>query len=134
MPGVTRFQAHRPPATPSREADEQRNEGNGRGLPGDHRGHLTADEPEGLQDGQVPAALAHRGDEGVAHGRHAEDHDEAREQRWEAIDTLEVEDVFGRQLPEHGPSEVAPQTGVGRRLRHARRVTYGEKREYRWGN
>jgi hypothetical protein len=85
-------------------------------LPGDHLGNLTSDEPEGLQDGQVSAALAYRGDKGVAHGRHTEDRDEAGEQRWEAIDTLEIEDVFGRQLFEHGPSEVALQTGKGSSL------------------
>ena len=71
MPWFTRTQAQRPAATPSGAGDHGQDREAGR-LPGHGGPDLPADEPEGLEHGQIAPPMTDRGHQGVADRADAE--------------------------------------------------------------
>ena len=77
-------------------------------MPGDGGAYLSAVESEGFEEGEVAAASADGGDEGVADGDERESGEECGEGGGEPVDLAEAVDLGG-----DGRSGRAREVGVG---------------------
>ena len=88
---------HRPSDDqPQRDADDDADEGQRRGLPGDRRDNLAVDEPQDLQEPDVSAAAGHAHHEQMGQRRRTE-HGQHRPEDEREVDRLaEVDQGGGR--------------------------------------
>ena len=86
-----------PPAADDSQghAEEERAHAHRRGLPGDRAGRLAAREAERLEQREIPAPAAHRGDERVGHRRGREEREHTGQQQRQRAHALVGDDVGG---------------------------------------
>ena len=103
-----------PPCPPpgrhaQRKAGQERNQGEGCGLPGDHGRDLTTDKPQRSEDRHVPAAPADRADQSMSHGAHGKQSDHDGEQAGQVLNAPDVADVGVGAGADHRAPEVPPE-------------------------
>jgi hypothetical protein len=106
-----------PSPPPGRHAQgkpgQERNQGEGGGLPGDHGRDLTADKPQRLEDRHVPTAPTDRADQGVGYSAHGEQSDHHGQEDGQVANAADVADIGVGTGPDHRSHEVLPQPSDG---------------------
>ena len=97
-----------------RQPDEQRDGGEGAGLPGDRAEHLPPGEAEGLEQRQVAAAAAHAGEQHVGQGTDGEHREHHGEGERGVPDAGVVLDVAGPLVGDGRHDAGADRAAAGR--------------------
>ena len=101
---------------PERDPDDEPDDGQRRGLPRDRRGHLPADEPDGLEQRELSSPSPYRGHQCVPDREQGERGEQRGERHREPVDLLEAVDLH-RCCRTFGVERVVVECGFARRAR-----------------